>query len=461
MTVRQTTLEYRDPVVVTKPSDKTCEPLYTTASGEVPSRSVERERAAIEKYLQSLAPEDALLTQQLAAALPSMDSQCRIAVTIPAYHEAETIEATLRQYAMQRKADGTPLEPFLWEITVIVNREKGIAPDATMDVIERFAASMPGMRLHALDVVFPKGKSGVGAARKLVSHVTLLRSLQREQHLPFYLESEDADLVLVDPQTISRAIDILDRHPHIDGLQGKQDRDPRVLVENDTLFLATRARQFFEILMRDWRYRPHRNPGADPVHNQIMTSGWNFAMPAEVYANIGGHEQRRCGEDVQIGIKISLLRSTKNMPPETRTVTPSPTRSYSDPRRMIRLLEKDASLYACFGTEETEQSVRSMNEDEALASIRHLARLTMQNRRCIESHLRRHLRNMNRGMPGIAETHELFRRLMFHLGFARDDYQLDNHFNILNVDSVCRRLDEYRQRPLFRQVFERQGIGKE
>jgi cellulose synthase/poly-beta-1,6-N-acetylglucosamine synthase-like glycosyltransferase len=235
-----------------------------------------------------------------------MHPDCQVAVNIPAYHEERGIYHTLEEWANQEHS-GAPIDKNKYEINVIVNREESGTDDKTFDEVNRFKREHPNVHVNLVKVVFPNGKGGVGPARKVITDLTLLRSVKRgaNQKGSLYMESEDADLLEIDRRAVSNLITKFETNPEIDALRGKQDLAPEILKEHDYLFFERRVERLTEYLLRDERLRPEVNPSADSRWNAVVLGGWNSAYTAEAYALIGGSQNVRIGEDVDIGTRIS------------------------------------------------------------------------------------------------------------------------------------------------------------
>jgi len=436
---------------------------FLDENGNPIERNVKRERDAINRYLNSLPKEEMDRLNDLSEKVAPMQDTCRVSVNIPAFHEGKTIYKTLSEYIKQVGPDGKPLDPSIYEINVAVNREASTTADNTYDEVVRFKTDHPEVKINVIDIVFPDGQGGVGAARKVLTDLTLKRSVGRTgQEKALYIESEDADLVNIDPKTVWNIIEKMDNNAYLDAVRGVQDRTPEVLMQNDLFFLNRRADDFGELLARQRKYRPHVNPNYDFTWNRTVTGGWNTAYSAEIYAKIGGYASKmRMGEDMYIGQKISIFRGQEdasgNFIPETGTVDRIRTRTDSSPRRYLEAYASGSAVYAGFGESGKEDAVRGKSNEKLLDAIKPWERISMQNKGRLEWDLtsrREFLKATSADEKSLARD---FDRLMFFLGFKKGDYRVgaDGKVEILNVDNVAEALKNYRAKQKEKKVKDR------
>lgn len=443
-------------------------------------RNSAREQERIKTYLDTLPPEDKSAVKEFSSHLPEMDPNCRIIISMPAFHEERGIYHTLEQWANQVDKEGKPIDKSIYEIDIAVNREEGTAPDRTMDEIKRFQTEHPDVHVNVIDVIFPKGQGGVGAARKIVTDVALQRSVNRgtKQTAPLYIESEDADLMEIDTRAISNLIDKFDRNPSIDALRGKQDLEPQILKENDYLFFERRVERFSEYLLRDSRLRPDINPDAESRWNTVVLGGWNSAFTAEAYALIGGYQKVKIGEDVDIGSRISLMRGSVdekgNITPNTRVIDTVRNVGQSNPRRFIYALITGKHAYHTFGDKAIDEAIRSKDPIEILRDVNYGSRITEENKDLFEEALTKNLTWLHSVVKDPEMQKKLTGRLMTSLGFSKyketvnpdgsvvringmlsekesEGWKLDYHIEangyvvIDNIGNIANALEAYRQ----------------
>ncbi|MGE5392844.1 MAG: hypothetical protein ACM3NH_03825, partial [Candidatus Saccharibacteria bacterium] len=416
------------------------------------SRDVRRERRRIEEYLNIQENGYKEELERLEKSVAPMDEKTRVAINIPAYNEESNLRRLLESYTQQIDSKGNPLDPRLYEINFILNRPAGAASDRSAVIINQFRREHPEFKINSVDVEFPKDKAGVGLARKYITDLTLLRSAHRtSQEGALYIQSEDADLLEVDPRVVESVMSKLDRHPELDGLRGQQDRYPEIMMENDMLFLNRRAEDFWEVLMRDKKFRPEGVPD-DFVWNRVVTGGWNTAYTAEVYAQIHGYTPLKVGEDMDIGQRISMLRGRKTegrIVPNVGSVETVATRTHSSPRRFIHSLASGIDPYSDFGNE----SIKFETNEQLMDKISPYRRLDKSNsaqlERLLEGKYRYMIRNLVKD-PKDAE--KFFSRLMYHLGFRKEDWSMSENaeLRITSLSNVKKALSDYRKNPLYK-----------
>ena len=431
----------------------TGETVWKNAEGSPVERNVRREQAAIEQYIMQeplgYRKDVVFFAQQMGP----MDPECRVAVAMPAFQEGQNIYRTLEEYCKQTDKEGNVLDPRLFEIDVLDNRPDNpdIPWDDTRDEVVRFVAEHPGVRIKLIQQAFPPSDARVGFARKLLTDVIVARSADREdrQVAPLYIESEDADLERVDPHTIFNIIQKLDTQPHLDAVKGVQDRN--LLHENndnDLFLLDQRFKDFTETAMQRLKYRIDKNPKSDFTWNRVFTNGWNTALSAEAYALVGGYDHKRVkGEDLDIGMKISMLRGKEEdgrIVPTMDTVARISNRSDSSPRRYLDSLIRETAAYEGFGDGKVEERIRSTDTDEMFAQLAPYARIESGNKDKFERVLSRNLSwyDLNFGREVSAE---LFDTGMLWLGFKKEDWRIaDNKIQIVNTENFARACESYR-----------------
>lgn len=428
---------------------------WLEADGTPVERSVSKERAVISRYLdkeRAENPHHMAMVEAIAGAMAPMDSGCRVAVNVPAWMEGGNLKHLLEEYIGQVDKDNNPLPGELFEINILVNRKTGTPADNSVEVINGFINEFEqrtGRRpkVNYFDAELDPPYNNVGYARKLLTDAVLERSLRRaDQSAPLYIESEDADLMNVDKRTVINIIDSMDANPHLDAVKGIQDRNPLYLKQNDYLFIRRRAWDFFEILTKDKKYRDPLNPKWDFTWNRNITGGWNTAYTAEAYALIGGYDNVAVGEDMTVGEKITMARGDGNVP-NLEVVGRVGSRSDSSPRRFIYEIIKDTPAYDDFANEEDNKAIREKSLADALETISDLAELNDSNAEAFHSYLARLVELSRTVTPTEAESRRFTGRLMFFLGFKKDDYEYaDGNLVIKNWGNLKQALQQYRVR---------------
>ena len=443
-------------------------------------RDVDRERTTLQTYLDgeyarnpvfnSNFPnyEDYLKT--LAGEVPPMKSSCRESSCFPAWMEGKTLHDMLNTYMNQTdKKTGTELDPDLWEVSIIVNRKTGDAPDNSTAEIQRFVTGIQQQRrasgqkefnIHFVDVEFDPPFNNVGTARKVITDLGMYRSVQRtSQDGPLYLGSEDADIMHVDSHLIYNAITKLDNNPHLDAIQGIQDRMPEVFMENDFLFLQRRLDDFRKrILTRPGYTSEDTNQNYNFRFNRILTSGWNIVHTAESIALAGGYPAgSKQAEDTILGEKITMLRGD-GMRPNLSVIGRVGTRVDSSPRRFIAEVATGKPAYSGdqFSSPEVNELIRTKSTEELMQMIKPLARINDVNREKFEKTISGKLKWAARFSP---DPQEFSHSMMFWLGFKRnqkdvkgnpipDDYTVGSNgeVRIANWSNVENAMHDYRTR---------------
>lgn len=436
------------------------------------TRTVDSERKKITDYLDNLSPEWKDHASKVAEQMPPMDEKCRVSVNIPAYREEAIIYNMLEEYTKQVDADGKKLNPSVYEINVLVNMEEGDTPDRTVEEVKRFSADHPEFKINVANIVFPKGKGGVGAARKALTDAVLQRSTNRlVQSGPLYIESEDADHTKVDRKTVVNLIEKFDNNPQIDALRGVQDRTPEIMMQNDLFFLSRRAWDFGEIEMRRQKYRPESSDTADFTWNRVITGGWNTAYTAESYALINGYDpDMKMGEDMYIGQAISVLRGSTEADGKfklnTSTIKTVKSRTDSSPRRFLMSFIAGKGPYDDFGNTDKEKELRAKKMEDLLVEAAPYAELNEANKPRLEQELRVLGNFMMERTPDEAAFRKSFGRVLFFLGFKKGDFDLSitkdadgkNHVEIKvnKIDNVKAALEDYKKDPKYKKRYAKQ-----
>ncbi len=438
--------------------------IWVDPEGNPVVRDVARERQEVSDYLSSQEDSYREELNSVADSLPEMSDEARVVICIPARMEEKNIKRLLDMYTRQVGQDGLPLDPSLYEINILSNGPEGEQIDNTVKVVQKFHKKHPQFRVVVIDKAFPKDKASVGLARKYLTDLALVRSLRRNgQAAPLYIQSEDADLVNVDPKTVVRLIDKFDADPAIDALRGKQDRNPDVLMNNDLLFFQRRLWDFGEIMLRSKKYR--EGSKGDFTWNRVVTGGWNTAFSAEVYALIGGYnENARIGEDMDIGNKISLIRGDAGEP-NVETIKTVASRTDSSPRRFIKAIAERTNPYDNFD----DQTFKKLKDGELLARIRAFARISEENKGTFETYATGNLAFLVSVLKDQDEANKLFRRVMGFVGFRNGDFEIENgHVKILNINNFKASVNSYREkkqtesiRKVVRKVWRRGSSTKE
>lgn len=420
------------------------EGILTNPDGTPIRRNVMRERKVISEYLSSQPKDYQDAVQNLASSFPPMSPDCRIGLQLPTHNEERHIYNTLRGWASQLTHDGNSLPPSQYEIMIVNNGPEGYPKDNTMSEINRFKKDFPHIKLNHIDIEFPTTTGNVGLARKVITDTLLQRSINRPfQIAPFYIESEDGDILEIDKHTLSSRIQELDNKPYLDAISGIQDFNPNILMENDYLFFSIRARKMSKALLTERRLRPDRNEYFS-FHNRVTTGGWNNAFTAESYALIGGYLAAKVGEDYDIGKRISVMRGQEvngKFVPNTYTVESSNIRMQSSPRRFIHAALNNIRPYMDFADKQITTELRELDLEEMMEMLPN-ARISAENVQLFESVLSRQIRFFARTVKHPDEQARFFKRLIYFLGFGKhtiikNDDGSSSTINSRETDADC------------------------
>lgn len=304
--------------------------------------------------------------------------------------------------------------------------------------------------VNYVDVEFTEPFNTVGNARRVITDLVLLRSVSREeQEGQLYIESEDADLVLVDPKTISNAILKLDKYPHLDAVRGRQDRTPEIMMGNDLLFLYRRFEDFSLILARKQSFRPEVNPKFSFNWNRVVTKGWNTAYTAEAYALTRGYDPDKTkDEDMIFGERISMLRGD-GLIPNTQVIGTVSSKSNFSPRRCINEVATMKHAYGgSFEDSEVNRKIRNVSEEELMREILPFARIGSKNAWRFQSMINWQYWWIKENTPSLEEAKKLLQLGLLMLGFKREDYEFDKSEQIAVKEwgNVKKTLDNYRSK---------------
>ena len=105
--------------------------------------------------------------------LPAPDALLEASVIVPVKDEARRLTTTLRCLAAQLGDDGRPMAPSRFEIIVLANN----CTDASAEIVRRYAARRPRLRLYVVEATFPKPVAHIGHARACLMNEACRRLL--------------------------------------------------------------------------------------------------------------------------------------------------------------------------------------------------------------------------------------------------------------------------------------------
>lgn len=382
-----------------------------------------------------------------------MEPECRLSVIIPAKCEEKNIYDTLSSYAQQIDKNGNPLNPNMWEINIVVNIKEEEDHDGTYDEVLRFKKDNPHIHVNALEITLQKKWAHVGFLRKLLSDISLTRSYQRkEQKGPHYIESDDADLIWVDPHLVNTIISTFDANPGLDSLTGYQEKNLRAMAEVEHVFLS---RRFWDIMTTQaFHYlRQGKVPLSDRNFewSRPFTYGVNTAHTAQVHALIGGYDwEAKVGEDLDMGKRISLLRGgIQNglFVPELRSLGIMRTRTNSSPRRYLWGLYKGVG-HVYSESNFAKDEPRKLSQDQMIQNIPiEYRRINEDNKRFYEKELWFLYESLRKIVPTPELARKIASRTMILIGFKTGDFVItEDEIRIKNSRNFAKAMEDYRKR---------------
>ena len=431
---------------------KTKEYRYKS-TGEKVERSVARENLRIEAYLAKQSPEYRARLQTLLVQTSAMEQDCRLSINIPARMEGKNLMRLLDQYLRQEDQDGKPVDPKLFEVNILVNRKESEQSDGSVEVVNEWKARHPEVRVNVVDVVFSNEEGCVGLARKMLTDLSLMRSLARSSQAgPLYIETEDADVVSMDKRMVAKLVRDFDANPGVDNYRGTEDRQAEILQKNPLLFFGKRLGSIVEVLLRHKEIRSEKASENNFTWNRIISSGWNNAYTAEAYAQIGGYDPKAfVGEDMEIGKRISVLRGGWSQTDETfdwnpDTIQLSGLRASSSPRRFLQeMITNDAPYGAAFEN----QSLKQKSIDDLLAQVREFETIKPEhigNYQSVVNGIVGFLRGIN---PEKEKWQYVATRAMANMGLRKSDYAMTDEGITIRpefLDRLKELIREYKQK---------------
>lgn len=281
-----------------------------------------------------------------------MDTNCRVAIAMPAYREGKGIYNSLVQFVNQTDTKGASLDPRLYEVVVYDNHPQDVPRDNTFQEIQRFNTTFPDVRVTYLHNAYPT-RTTMGRIRRDMTNLILSRSQARKPNNvsgSLIISGIDADTVELSSDYIATLIDEFDKNPKIDALATRIDYPKEAFEKFPTLFAGQRLWEFLETIIRE------KEKGGSPE-----LPGANSAIRASALAAIGGYNDRsNLGEDLEIGWMLKDARGWDH----ERVEYVNKVKVITDPRRSIfkHLQNKGVALrYEDWANSDT---VRDLNWQE-------------------------------------------------------------------------------------------------
>ena len=424
-------------------------------AGRPPRRDARREVEVMQWYLGTQPAGYMAEIQARADALPPMAPSCRASVLIPARHEGAHVDRILTMLVDQRGPSGARLDRGAFEIVVLENTVEGEPEDDTAARVKAWQA-VSDVPLHLVHWRHPVDEpSPLTISRKVLADVAIARAAARRQaDGPYYMISEDCDILWMDPQQVATCIGALDADPGLDAVRGVQDRCPWVMARHPLLLVMRRSWNLSEAYLARRDQRPGRAPQWDYNWNRLVTSGWNTAFTGEVYAQIAGYTpDRLMEEDMDIGERISCLRAYEQdgrLIPQVNTTGPIATRSEGSVRRWLYWafteLEPyiDANDYDNFLGLHNEEVVKLSPLADLEQRAASFTRLSVDR---VAWALGRDLAFLVKITGDVARAHAIYQRVLTWLGFRPGDVELvGEEAKVKSIDEVVQRVDAYAAR---------------
>lgn len=405
------------------------------------ARDIDYERKVWGYYFGALehhAPEYMKTIKCISDSLPPMNSDCRLAVTIPARREAETIFASLRHMLVrkfsdtvtyaQQDAQGNILDPSNYEVTLVVNKRDGEADDATRAEAERLIDEHDFLSsaVHLVDVSLPDNLANIGMAKRLAQDVTMLRASQRQrQSGSLYIATEDADATGYDCQLFHRYISYLDNNVERSAVRSRVERDPGVLREVPYAFLHYRFTTQIVTILHSEAFQPDRNSNYDFRVNRDVPEGLGTAFVAADLALCGGFPIVERAENLLVGEQLAALFATSTEShPSYITVGRLPNIVLSSPRRTLAGYIMGVNPYAGsnFNTGPTAHLVNEPLQ-ELVAQAK--SKSNINAREWLQQNMQRGLDKLYLTAPDTETARTSMNLVLLALGFESDDYTLD------------------------------------
>lgn len=238
---------------------------------------------------------------------------CRLCVAIPVYNEEADIAHTLAALYAQVDLHGQPLNPELYEVLILANN----CTDGTGEIVRRFAARHPALRLHLIEILLPAPNAHVGAARRLVMDEAL-RRLEGLGQKRGIIAATDGD-TRVRPNWV--ATNLAEFALGVDAVGGRILASPEQV---EALEPGTRLYYRLDTAYRTLKaaYETVLDPNpANPWPRHHHCFGASLAVTAEAYRRAGGLPVVHCLEDMAFTDALERLGARVRQSPAVNVLT--------------------------------------------------------------------------------------------------------------------------------------------
>lgn len=317
---------------------------------ELSKAEIQNSLSAMNQYVETWTPEYHSLVESLVQALPSMSEECRMSIALPAYAERNIYE-TLRHYvALQKDGDGKPLDPQIFDLTILLNRPNTSVPfdQNTLKEIKRFNKDYPNYHVHVAmhTFDFPE-KVSMGEIYKLAADSMMMRSLNRQSDLRKarqVFRTGGADAREKNPKMIGAIIHEFENDPSLEQIR-TEVRQPKEVLERLPLFHVASS----------------VNSGMSRLYTRGKSNVGLGTYSAKLYAMAGGFNSADAvQEEVNLGKKMRKIVDTSSAEMTDRTLHIK--NAIEDPRRGLYQMYHDVPLafaYRDFDDKELNKAVRA------------------------------------------------------------------------------------------------------
>ena len=418
------------------------------------TRCASREREAMFAYIDSWNSAWRDMVRSFALSLPPMSPEIRVAALAPARNEQFRIKLFLN--AIKSDIDSSNIKNA-FELLII---ENGVESEIgrTSEVVTGWIQIVnPSFPVHIIQQKWDHDeKYPLAKARKLIADIAIYRASRlTAPKKSLYFLTEDADIESIQNGRLKAAISYLDKHPEIDAIRGIQERSIQALKSNHLALLERRSWQITELLLSSQYYWPNKRESYNFYWNRVVTSGSNVFISAEVYCEIRGYSKDvTVFEDMDIGQRISVLRgrySRGQFIPCMDTVRRFSFREESSIARILLSLQKGRHVYShngrCFY--DADDIVKApLAVKRLLVELGPYSKLTLKSKWRYERVLSELFNEVWRILKEYRVAEDLFKRMMFFIGFKMDDYYIskDGDITLVKTKNFLRLAEDFSKR---------------